>query len=127
MNTKRTGNKAVASAIVFFVGCGADVFVPVGDPPDVDLVVLFGGRVKRVQCKWSSSSPVPLRVGGGNRSRNTHQKYADDAFDWLWVGTPDRDYLVPWSSITARNAVALSVLVDFDICQRVVTGDTNDL
>lgn len=45
---------------------------------------------------------------GGNQSFYTAKKYADDAFDLLFIYVENgRKFLIPWTSLKNRNSVSV--------------------
>lgn len=72
-----------------------------------DLVIEQDGRLKRVQCKYTSHKvgrcyEVPLRTYG----RNTHRIYQAGDFDLLYILTAGgEDYLIPAESIIGKSSV----------------------
>jgi hypothetical protein len=109
--TKEKGDIALGEAIKYFLANGYEVCLPIGDKRDYDLVVEFGGELSKVQVKYAglyasknNTCRVGLRITGGNQSYHYAKKYADDAFDILFVYTARGNlYLLPWSKVKARN------------------------
>ncbi len=114
MNTKERGDVAVGQAISFFMGSGNEVFLPVGDKRDFDLIIEKDGVLKKVQVKYaglytaSGVCKVGLRITGGNQSFGYSKKYNKDAFDLLFIYTAKGEkYLLPWEAITFRNELSI--------------------
>lgn len=106
MNSKQKGDLAVAKAIAYYMESGNEVLLPIGDKRPYDLVIEIKNKLKKVQCKYTSSKTrhgryqAPLRVMGGNQSFYKAKSYKKGDFDMLFVLTSDGDlYEIP-SSIT---------------------------
>ena len=93
MNSKYKGDIAVGQALNYFLTNGYEVFLPIGDKRDFDLIIEKENKLGRVQIKyagiWAGRDRciVSLRVMGGNRSYHTAKKYKPDSFDHLFVYT----------------------------------------
>ena len=114
MNTKHKGDQAVGKAISHFLSSGYEVCLPIGDKRHYDLLVEKDGKVARVQVKYAGLYPskkgcrAALRITGGNQSFSYAKKYADDAFDVLFVYTAKGEqYAIPWSKVTPRNELSV--------------------
>lgn len=111
MLTKQKGDIATGFAISHFLSNGYEVCLPIGDKRDYDLVIEKDGKLDTVQVKYAGLYPskgnvcrVGLRITGGNQSYNYAKKYADDAFDILFVYTArGQVYVLPWAEIKVRN------------------------
>lgn len=120
MKSKEKGDIAVAKAISYFIERREEVLLPFGDKQSYDLVVERGKSFFRVQCKFTSHKSeygiykAPLRVMGGNRSRNSAKTYSKSDFDILFVYTDNGDmYEIPceiWSK--NRNSISLGEYMD---------------
>jgi PD-(D/E)XK endonuclease len=114
-NTRRQGDVGVAMAIAFFTKRGDIVSIPLGEPPDYDLVVDIGGVLKRVQVKTtrrerkSGKFEVQLRTTGGNRSWTGTAKCLDvSKIDILFVVTGDgSQYCIGASAVGGKQALVL--------------------
>jgi hypothetical protein len=120
MNTKEKGDLAVAKATVYFIERGNEVLLPFGDKQPYDMVIERKNKLLKVQCKYTNHKSeygvyiVPVRVMGGNRSRNTAKTYEKGDFDILFVYTESGDiYEIPskiWTKY--RNAISLGKYFD---------------
>lgn len=116
MKTKEKGDIALSKAIAYFIEKGCEVLLPVGDRRPYDLVVEFeDGTLKKVQCKYTScKSPagnyvVPLRVMGGNQTRNKAVKYKKEDFDIIFIYTEGKDlYCIPFNEVEATSNFKLN-------------------
>ncbi len=107
MNTKKQGDLGVGRAISYFTGLGLTVSIPISDSQDYDLVVDFGNcELKSVQVKTSRCLTdrglykVEVRTLGGNQSWSRVVKTVSQTkVDYLWVSTPESDYLMPKSKV----------------------------
>jgi hypothetical protein len=102
------------SAMHWLAFKGAQIYLPVGHSPDVDLVASFHGRLLRVQVKTSTRRcgdrfAVQLATRGGNQSWNGVTKYLDpDRFDYLFVHVGDgRRWFIPSPALESRSGVSL--------------------
>lgn len=113
-STKQKGDSATGAAIQYFLSKGYEVCLPIGDKRDYDLVVEKNNLLSRVQVKYAGLYPgkdkckVALRITGGNQSYKYSKTYSDDAFETLFVYTAKgQKYVLPWSSVTARNEITI--------------------
>ena len=114
MKPKDKGDKAVAHAIAYFIDNGYEVLLPFGDKRPYDMVVELDNKLYKVQVKYAgfySSAKkhiAALRTMGGNQSFYTVKKYADFAFDLLFIYTASgRSFLIPWSELKNRNSISI--------------------
>jgi hypothetical protein len=120
MKTKEKGDIALSKAISYFVEIGYEVLLPLGDRRPYDLVVEYpDGILKKVQCKFTSCKSsygkyvIPLRVMGGNRSRNDAVKYQKKDFDILFVYTETKDiYVIPFCEIKSTSSININKSLD---------------
>lgn len=102
MDKRKQGDIGVAEAIRYYTRLGYEVFHPLTEATRVDLVVLKGEEILRVQCKTNIHHPkgtksysVSLITSGGNQSwsgevKRISSKEVDVVFIWceddsLWV------------------------------------------
>jgi hypothetical protein len=114
MISKDKGDRATGKAIAYFLGHDYEVCLPIGDKRDYDLIVEKNGILTRIQVKYAglyrdkNKCQASLRVMGGNQSFHSVKKYADDAFDFLFVYTArGEEYLIPWSELTIRSILSI--------------------
>ena len=119
MNRRQQGDLGEISSVDWLIRSGANVFLPLGHSPDIDLVAEFESRLFRIQVKTStcvertnSGQPrycVHVATFGGNRSWTGTVKHLDPAkFDFLFVLTGDgRRWLIPSHCIEARRTLRL--------------------
>ncbi len=81
-----------------------------GDKRHYDFVIEKDNYLQSVQVKYAGlykrkgQCLVGLRITGDNQSYNYAKKYADDAFDILFVYTQSGEkYAIPWHSVNCRN------------------------
>jgi hypothetical protein len=114
-NSKRQGDVGVAMAISWFMRNGFRIFLPLGDYPDVDLVVGMDDKLYNVQVKTTTyKSPAGnyianLKVSGGNRSGAGKSKHFDPTLvDYVFVYAEDESlYFIPSYAIEARAMISL--------------------
>lgn len=119
-NSKIQGNIGLTYAIHWFASNGYDVYLPLTDSQDADLVVGVNGRLFSVQVRTTYfKTPygiyqVHLHVSGGNRSGTGKTKLFDTCqVDYLFVITDDGDrYLIPKAEITAVKSLNLGEKYD---------------
>lgn len=119
INRRRQGDLGEISAIEWFTHRGANVFVPFGHSPDVDLIAKVGARLFRVQVKTSTQTTtapagdlrflITLATSGGNQSWNRKVKRIDpNAMDYLFVLTGrGRRWCIPTAALEAGSTLAL--------------------
>jgi hypothetical protein len=114
MLPKQKGDIALGRAISYFLSSGYEVCLPVGDKRDYDLIIEKDGALSRVQVKYAGlhtgklTCQAALRVMGGNQSFYSVKKYADDAFEYLFVHTAkDESYLLPWKELKIRSVLSV--------------------
>jgi hypothetical protein len=108
------GDQGEMAALVWLVGHGATVFVPLGNCRNYDLVADFGERALRVQVKTTTRGvrdrwQVTVCTRGGNRSWSGLVKYLDpNDYDYLFVLAGDgRQWFIPSPSVEATSALCL--------------------
>ena len=123
MNTKHKGNIAVAQAISYFSKNGFFVFIPIGDNGgSIDLVVSQDGfSTQRIQCKYTEKRhtasvqrnpnsrvwEVDLRQVKTRPRHRSEVVYDRNSFDFLFITTPDGNYLINWSEfVDKHNGIA---------------------
>ena len=114
MKPKEKGDIAVAHAIHYFMVNNYEVCMPLGDKQLYDMIVERNGVMSRVQIKYAGyysgdkKYKAALRSMGGNQSYHTAKKYADDAFELLFVYVGNgRKFLIPWELLKIRNSLAI--------------------
>lgn len=114
MNTKERGDIAVGKAIAHYLSSGYEVCLPIGDKRHYDFVVEKDRNLERVQVKYAGFSKkknrclAGLRITGGNQSYHYAKKYADDAFDSLFIHTEKGEsYKIPWQIVSCRNELTI--------------------
>ena len=117
MLSKQKGDVAMGNAIAYFMSNGFEVYLPIGDKRDYDLVVEKDGKLARVQVKYAGlykdkiRCQAALRFMGGNLSFYSAKKYTDDAFDYLYVYTAkNENYLFPWQDVNVRSILSIEVV-----------------
>jgi hypothetical protein len=100
--------------MVWLASQGAQIYIPVGHSPDVDLVALLRGRAMRVQVKTTSVFrkgrwEVRIATSGGNQSWNgLVKRFAASRCDVLFVHAGDgRRWLIPSSEVDGTVALRL--------------------
>jgi hypothetical protein len=113
-NPRRQGDLGELSAIQWLLWSGAEVYLPWGHSPDVDLVADLDGRFVRVQVKTSTCwradrFEVTLCTRGGNQSWNGLVKRLDPSrCDYLFAHVGDgRRWFIPTSSLGGGSKVML--------------------
>ncbi len=120
MNTKARGNIAVGHAAAYFTGLGYAVFVPFGDARAIDLIVSEDCiTLHRVQCKYTSyrkgkSWRVSLKQVVSRPRTSAKMAYTLKSFDFLFVTTPECDFLFDWPSFYNEH-VGTPHLYDFHL------------
>ena len=114
MNTKEKGDVAVGFAISYYLSHGCEVCLPIGDKRPYDFIVERSGDLMRVQVKYAgfykpeNRCVAALRVMGGNQSFYSAKRYAQDAFDLLFVHTARAEnYEIPWCEIGNKSTLTI--------------------
>lgn len=85
---KRKGDIAVAKAIATFTELGCTLSIPLSEALPYDLVVDAGGKLYKVQVKFSTSKNVDLRRQYCTTKNIITHKYAVGDYDWLYIYSP---------------------------------------
>jgi prevent-host-death family protein len=112
-STNHKGNVAELAIAAEAARLGIPVLKPLTEHEVYDLVFELGGRLLRVQCKWSSRKGRVIHVHVG-RCRTTKRGYVrsvylEDEIDALatYCEDLDRCYLLPASLVAGKYAVHL--------------------
>lgn len=93
METQRKGDIGVTQAIAKFTALGYNVSIPITESAPYDLIVEKGGKLKKVQVKYSSKVDVDLRRIHSNSKGYVVKQYGK-TFDWLFVFKDNTCYLI---------------------------------
>lgn len=111
MNTSTIGARALGRAISYFSSLGYTVSLPLIDAQSYDLIVDWGGKLYKVQCKWTANKDkwkhfqVHLQTYAYGKVTKIFDK---DVIDWLWVSTPEGDWLIDTNLTEAKTGITLS-------------------
>jgi hypothetical protein len=94
---------------------GAQVFVPIGHSPDVDVIAMIGTQMLRIEVKTSTHQKpadrwhVALSTRGGNQSWNGLVKHFDrDRCDFLFAHVGDgRRWFIPTGALDCTSSLVL--------------------
>lgn len=107
--TQRKGDIATTQAIATFTKHGFDVAVPITESAPYDLVVDFGGKLMKVQCKYlgAANGSVGLRRIHSNSQGYVVKRYDEQAFDFMYVyrKSDGCEFLIENSKITQKSAL----------------------
>lgn len=110
MDANKKGNVGVSKAISWFLQSGYEVCLPFGDVARYDLVIEKNGKMKTVQCKYTSSISsaknliVRSRCTKGGKSISYNKADAD----FLFVVCSSGDvYLFPGNLFWGRSSITL--------------------
>jgi hypothetical protein len=108
------GDQGEASAVDWLLSIDADVFVPLGNSRDVDLMAIIDRQALRVQVKtttrrYKRNWAVAVCTRGGNQSWNGMVKYLEPShYDRLFVLVADgRRWFIPSNEIVARTCIVV--------------------
>jgi hypothetical protein len=115
LKPREQGDIGELSAMEWLASNGAQIYVPVGHSPDVDVVAGFGGRLLRVEVKTSNHRneigrwQVHISTRGGNQSWTGLVKYFDPKrCDFLFVHVGDgRRWFIPSGELSCRAGLTL--------------------
>lgn len=110
--TQKKGDIGAARAIFKFTELGYDVSIPLTESAAYDLIVDTGTELKRVQVKYSTDGKVDLRHIHSNAQGYVVSKVKENAYDWLFVCTPDNDYLVK-ECLSERTGITMNKKYQF--------------
>jgi hypothetical protein len=118
MLKRQKGDIAECHAIAYFMENGYNVYLPIGVSSNCDMIAKKDGKRIGIQVKYAGvynqrgKCCAALRVMGGNQSFYTAKKYADDAFDYLFVYTARGEcYLFTWKEVKARTQLNIEAPV----------------
>jgi hypothetical protein len=114
LTPRQQGDIGELSAMQWLASQGAQLYVPLGHSPDVDVVAEIDGRLLRIEVKTSAFVRrgrwvVSIATRGGNRSWSGLVKYFDpDRCDFLFVLVANgRRWFIPTSAIEATATLNL--------------------
>ena len=111
MSWKKQGDIGEMTAALYYTKQGYEVFYPLTEATRVDLIVMKGSNLVRVQCKTSTSKQpsgsyqVGLATGGGNQSWNGKKNpISKDEVDevFIWCGN-ESIWIVPAEDIDGKS------------------------
>jgi hypothetical protein len=119
-NSKKQCDVGLGIAIAWFTSAGYDVYIPLTDSQQADLVVGVGNLLSSVQVKTTyfrnrtGNYQANLRVSGGNRSGTGKIKDFDpQAVDFVFVVTDANDkYFIPSGAIENKGSITLYARYD---------------
>lgn len=114
MSHKAQGLLGEAEAIRWFCNAGYQVFLPLGEPSNCDLVVEKDNKLFRVEVKHSQyekasgNYEVSLRTHGGNKSWSGVIKRIDSqCTELLFVHTPVGNFLFPATEVDGMSSITV--------------------
>ena len=104
--TKRKGDIGEAMVMADVLRRGYKVAIPVGEDWRYDLIVLRGGKLERLQCKYTVSDGVRIVVRCRSSNNWSVYKYRSDDFDWLvtYDASSGKCYYVPSTMLGSGRA-----------------------
>lgn len=104
--TQRKGDIAVSQAIATFTKLGHDVSLPMTESAAYDLIVDVGGKLQRLQVRYTSANEVDLRRVHSNSKGYVVKKTKPQAYDWLYIlKNTGEEYLITSCLIGRRSIV----------------------
>jgi len=103
--TQRKGDIAVSQAIASFTKAGFDVSLPLTESAAYDLVVDVGGKLKKVQVRYTSTGEVDLRRVHSNSKGYVVKKTKVGAYDWLYIFADKKGEYIIKNCFVGRRAV----------------------
>jgi hypothetical protein len=115
LKPRQQGDIGELSAMEWLAGKGANIYVPVGHSPDVDLIATIDGQVLRVEVKTSAYMSqadrwqVTISTSGGNQSWNGLVKHFErDRCEYLFVLVGDgRRWFIPTGAVDSGSSLLL--------------------
>ena len=111
---RKQGDMGEMQAMAWLASIGAQVWIPIGHSPDVDVIAELEGRLHRVQVKSSSCQKgerfaVGLCTNGGNQSWTGAVSFFDHArCDFLFVWLIDgRRWFIPSTAVDGKRGINL--------------------
>jgi len=101
LSTQGKGIIGLLRATEFFIKRGSQVYLPISDYGQADMIVVESEKPYKIQCRY-----IGERAGKPTSSRQVINTYTysttfsarltENTYDFLWVSTPDGDFLFPW-------------------------------
>lgn len=108
--TKIKGDIGLTKIIADLTLKGFQIFLPISEQKDFDLIAFKDGETYRIQCKYSSIGFLQAKKDWkGADGKSKTRKYPDDAFDFYALYLPDIDRCV-YPSIDFRGCRIASVI-----------------
>ena len=111
---RKQGDMGEMQAMAWLASIGAQVWIPIGHSPDVDVIAELEGRLHRVQVKSSSCQKgerfaVGLCTNGGNQSWTGAVSFFDHVrCDFLFVWLIDgRRWFIPSTAVDGKRGINL--------------------
>jgi hypothetical protein len=115
LKPREQGDLGEFSAMEWLASEGAQIYLPLGHSPDVDLLADFGDRILRIEVKSSSCRrgdgrwKATIATRGGNQSWNGVVKdFEPSRCDFLFVLVGDgRRWFIPTHALEGRSSLLL--------------------
>jgi prevent-host-death family protein len=113
MDSNRKGAIAEAEVTAAAIHLGIPVYKPVAEHGRADLVLEFGTRLMRVQCKWAAryGDVITVSFGTSRRGRNgfIRTRYTADEIDAVaaYCAGTEACYLLPLAKVGERSSIQL--------------------
>lgn len=109
-HTKDKGDIAAARIIADLTIKGYIVFIPaVSEHSQFDMIACKGGKMHRIQAKYSSSGVATDKTSWSDRNGSHQRKYMADDFDYYGIYLPSVDTIVYPSIKFAGAKIATTV------------------
>jgi hypothetical protein len=115
------------SAMEWLASRGAQIYVPVGHSPDIDVIAAIAGQLLRIEVKTTTCAnddgrwQVMVATRGGNQSWTGLVKYfSPERCDYLFVHVGDgRRWFIPSAAVEGRTGISLGgpKYMEFEIDQ----------
>ena len=115
LKPRQQGDIGELSAMEWLASKGADIYIPVGHSPDIDVIAMIDGRILRIEVKTSTYRNdagrwhVMIATRGGNQSwTGLVKRFKPDRCDFLFIHVGDgRRWFIPSRVIEGSTGLSL--------------------
>jgi Holliday junction resolvase-like predicted endonuclease len=125
LEPRQRGDIGELSAIEWLESKGADIYLPVGHSPNIDLIAMINGHILRIEVKTSTCSnhagrwQVMIATRGGNQIwTGLVKRFKAERCDFLFIHVGDgRRWFIPSRVVEGNTGLSLGgpKYADFEI------------